>query len=108
MSQIDRSKRLFVRSALIAGSTVATMIGAQTLAVLDQRTATTQTVQAASLNTQQSGTSLLLGTSGVVRLRRSDDEEQFFQNNNSGTSGSFFSSPSIVQQFPSVSTRSSR
>ncbi|MEO8394149.1 MAG: hypothetical protein ABI700_14260 [Chloroflexota bacterium] len=36
MANIDRSKKLLVRTALVTGSTVATLIGAQSLALFDQ------------------------------------------------------------------------
>ena len=36
MPNLDRSKKLLVRVALVSGSTVATLIGAQTVALIDQ------------------------------------------------------------------------
>ena len=46
MANLDRSKKLLVRVALVCGSTVSTLDGAQTLAMLDQNTQTVESLAA--------------------------------------------------------------
>jgi hypothetical protein len=46
MANLDRSKKLLVRVALVSGSTVATLVGAQTVAFLDQNPRITESLPA--------------------------------------------------------------
>ncbi len=47
MANLDRSKKLLVRVALVSGSTVATLVGAQTVATIDQNALSNSSVPAA-------------------------------------------------------------
>ena len=75
MANISKSKQFLVRTVLVAGSTVATLIGAQSIALFDQRaqltpevapTVSTQTL----LPVQQPTTEILHQAPSIIILRQ--------------------------------------
>jgi hypothetical protein len=77
---IDRNRRWTVRTALVTGSTLAALIGAQALATLDTRTAAAAAVSAPTTvqaNSQQESHIQTLG----------DDNDWFYAPDNSSSQG---------------------
>jgi len=125
MANMDRSKKLLVRTALVTGSTVATLIGAQSLALLDQRsfaveaqTAAVPTVEAVQLQQATATTEIIHEAPSIVILRGSTAQQATAvpaaATNNTTTvilppsPQVAASSPVVVQQQAPVTSRSSR
>lgn len=66
MPNLDRSKKLLVRVALVSGSTVAALFGAQTLAMFDQSAQATERLLASTSTEAPPSTSVAIPTVEIV------------------------------------------
>ena len=103
MAGIDRSKRIIVRTALITGSTIATVIGAQSLAILDQvqlGAASGADATVASADQTQTSTSSVVTNAApnIVILRHPGETSSSTQTTTAqGSSGPVIRPPSPVE-----------
>ena len=105
MAGLDRSKRIVVRTALITGSTIATVIGAQSLALVDQiQFGTGAQVGAAAQNADPSA--VVNAAPNIVILRQSSSATTGTQSTVSQSSGPVIRPPSPVElTAPTVTTQ---
>src|SRR5664279_251297 len=99
MPNMSKSKQLLVRTALVTGSTVATLIGAQTLAMIDQHKAVT-TVQPS--DTAQTVETSLKTTTTTTIIHAAPSIVILSGNNPQTTNSGVASSPIIVPPVPQV------
>ncbi len=67
MANLDHSKKLLVRVALVSGSTIAALFGAQTVAMLDQNTQVTERLLAATSTEAPPPTAVTIPTVEIIR-----------------------------------------
>lgn len=113
MAQTDRNRKLIVRTALATSSTIATLVGAQSLVMLDAA----QFQQDAALTAAETGAAnneVISAAPGITILRQSG-QNTTTQSNSAATTTSIqppnpvqITGPTIVQQPFSFRTRSSR